>query len=107
MSAATLIPLCPVDEIPLGLGRSFQVGDEVIAVFRNRAGKVFAVENRCPHRGGPLADGMIVGEQVVCPLHAFRYHGESGACDQQGICGLRTYPVQVSDGVVLLELTAD
>jgi nitrite reductase (NADH) small subunit len=107
MSTATLIPLCPVDEIPLGLGRSFRLGDAVIAVFRSRAGKVFAVENACPHRGGPLADGMMVGEQIVCPLHAFRYHGDSGQCDQANVCSLRTYPVQVTDGVIHLELTAD
>lgn len=97
-----MIPLCPVEEIPLGLARTFRIGDEVIAVFRNRSGRVFAVENRCPHKGGPLADGMLVGDQVVCPLHAFRYHGDNGACDQANVCALRTYPVEVRNGLVLL-----
>ncbi len=62
----------------------------------SRAGKIFAVADRCPHRGGPLADGMIVGEQIVCPLHAFRYHGETGACEQAGQCGIETYPVETT-----------
>jgi nitrite reductase (NADH) small subunit len=107
MSTATptLIPVCQVDEIPLGLARSFLLGDETVAVFRNRSGRIFAVENRCPHKGGPLADGMMVGDQVVCPLHAFRYHGDSGECDQASACALRTYPVEVREGVVMLELT--
>jgi len=97
-----MIPLCPVEEIPLGLARTFRIGDEVIAVFRNRSGRVFAVAKRCPHKGGPLADGMLVGDQVVCPLHAFRYHGDNGACDRANVCALRTYPVEVRDGLVLL-----
>lgn len=106
MSTATLVSVCQVDEIPLGLARSFRVGDDLVAVFRNRSGRVFAVENRCPHKGGPLADGMMVGDQIVCPLHAFRYHGDNGDCDQPNVCALRTFPVEVRDGVVLLELTA-
>jgi len=97
-----MIPLCPLDDIPLGLARTFQVGDEVVAVFRSRAGKVFALQNRCPHKGGPLADGMVIGEQVVCPLHAYRYQGATGECDQAGTCSLKTYPVEVRDGVVHL-----
>ncbi len=97
-----MIPLCQVDDIPPGLARTFQVGDEVVAVFRNRSGRVFALQNRCPHRGGPLADGMLVGEQVVCPLHAFRYQGATGECDQADTCSLRTYPIAVHNGVVHL-----
>jgi nitrite reductase (NADH) small subunit len=70
-------------------------------VFRTRTGKVFAVANECPHRGGPLADGMLAGEQVVCPMHAFRYDAGSGACDQSGVCAVATYAVEVTaDGLV-------
>jgi nitrite reductase (NADH) small subunit len=101
MSTATipLTSVCRVDDVPVGLGRAFRLGDERVAVFRSRTGKVFAVADRCPHRGGPLADGMIVGDQIVCPLHAFRYHGETGECDQKGQCAIQTFPVEVtSDG---------
>jgi len=107
MSTATirLTTVCSADEIPVGLGRSFRIGGEQVAVFRSRSGKLFAVANRCPHRGGPLADGMLVGDQVVCPLHAFRFHSESGACDQAGVCSVSTYPVEVSpDGLVRVGL---
>ena len=103
-TAAYSAPVCRVEDIPVGLGRAFRVGGESIAVFRSRAGQVFAVANRCPHRGGPLADGMLVGEQVVCPLHAFRYHGRTGECDQAGACSVSAYPAEVTNGVVRVAL---
>jgi nitrite reductase (NADH) small subunit len=96
--------LCRVEDIPVGLGRAFHVAGHAVAVFRSRTGSVFAVANRCPHRGGPLADGMMVGDQVVCPLHAFRFDGSTGACDQAGTCGVTTYPVEVANGSVRIAL---
>jgi nitrite reductase (NADH) small subunit len=92
--------VCRVDELPVGLGRGFVVGGHAVAVFRTRAGKVFATANKCPHRGGPLADGMLAGDQVVCPMHAFRYDAATGGCDQAGVCSVQTFPVEVADGVV-------
>jgi len=92
--------ICELDELPVGLGRAFRVGDHSVAVFRTRTGKVFAVANECPHKGGPLADGMLAGEQVVCPMHTFRFDSKSGECDQTGVCAVATYPVEVIDGFV-------
>jgi nitrite reductase (NADH) small subunit len=63
------ITLGGVDQIPLGEGRTFAAGDKQIAVFRTRAGGVYAVQALCPHRGGPLADGLVGDFTVVCPLH--------------------------------------
>jgi nitrite reductase (NADH) small subunit len=103
-SPARSATLCRVEDIPAGLGRAFQVAGQAVAVFRSRTGSVFAVANRCPHRGGPLADGMMVGDQIVCPLHAFRFDGRTGACDQAGTCGVPTYPVEVTGGVVRITL---
>jgi nitrite reductase (NADH) small subunit len=98
--------VCELDELPVGLGRAFRVGGHAVAVFRTRTGKVFAVANACPHKGGPLADGMLAGEQVVCPLHAFRFDPDSGACDQPGVCVVATYPVEVADGFVRVGVPA-
>lgn len=94
-SATHFVPVCDLDELPVGLGRPFDVGGHRVAVFRTRAGKVFAVANRCPHKGGPLAEGMLAGEQVVCPYHAYRYQADSGECDQASACAVTTYPVEV------------
>ncbi len=93
-----------VDDIPLGLGRAFQIGNTEIAVFRSRAGSIHAVENRCPHRGGPLAEGMLAGNRVVCPYHSFRYELQTGNCDQAGACAAEVFPARVSDGWILLTL---
>jgi nitrite reductase (NADH) small subunit len=98
------VVVCEVNEVPVGLGRAFRVGARDIAVFRSRAGRVFAVDNVCPHKGGPLADGMLVGEQVVCPLHTFKFHGTTGVCDQANVCAVGTYPAEVVDGTVRLSL---
>ncbi len=94
-SAVQFVPVCALADLPVGLGRSFDIGGQSVAVFRTRAGRVFATANRCPHKGGPLADGMLAGEQVVCPYHAFRFHADGGECDQPNVCAVATYPVEV------------
>lgn len=100
--AVCFATVCKLADLPIGLGRGFVVGVHRIAIFRTRAGKVFAVANECPHRGGPLADGMLAGEQVVCPMHAYRYDAKSGDCDQSGTCGVATYPIEVRGDVVMV-----
>jgi nitrite reductase (NADH) small subunit len=99
------VQICRVEEVPLGLGRAFRIEGLDIAIFRSRSGAVHAVDNRCPHRGGPLADGMLAGNRVVCPFHAFRYDLDTGACDQLDSCAARTFPTRVHDGWVLLQTT--
>lgn len=98
------VPLCPLDEIPLGLGRAFSIAGHEVAVFRTRQGLVYALDNRCPHRGGPLADGMLAGGKVVCPMHAFRFRLDDGECDQQGTPCVTAYPVSVQAGWVRVHL---
>jgi nitrite reductase (NADH) small subunit len=106
-TALTLtVRLCVLDDIATGLGRAFEVAGRSIAVFRGRDGRVYAVDGKCPHKGGPLADGMLIGEQVVCPLHAYRYHGASGECDQPSACAIEAYPTEVRDGVVFVTVPA-
>lgn len=94
---AVRVPLCTLEELPLGLGRAFEIAGRELAVFRSRDDRVFVVDGVCPHKRGPLADGMLIGEQVVCPLHAYRFHGVSGECDQAGACGIGTYQAEVDD----------
>jgi nitrite reductase [NAD(P)H] small subunit len=104
MTSST-IALCHLDDIPTGLGRGFDVAGKRIAVFKSRTGRVFAVDGVCPHKNGPIADGMIVGESVVCPLHTYRFDATTGACDQATVCSIATYPVEVRRGVVHLTVT--
>lgn len=101
------VRVCPLDDIPLGLGRAFAVGGKAIAIFRLRTGEVHALADRCPHRGGPLADGMVAGNRVVCPFHAFRYDLDSGRCDQPDVCGVEVFAARVECGWIVLRLPAE
>jgi nitrite reductase (NADH) small subunit len=95
------------ENIPLREGRVVRVGDQEIAVF-NLGDRFLAVENRCPHRGGPLADGIVSGSSVVCPLHAWKFNLENGtgvSAASKGSC-VQTFPTRVEDGIVHLELPA-
>ena len=65
-----------------------------MAVFRMRGGKVFAVQGECPHRGGPLADGLTGGSTLVCPLHAWKFDLETGQA-LNGDCALKTFAARV------------
>ncbi|MGH3988641.1 MAG: Rieske (2Fe-2S) protein [Pseudonocardiaceae bacterium] len=99
MSGSGLCRLGPIDQIPVGEGRSFAVGDEQVAVFRARGGGLHALQEICPHRGGPLADGV----QVVCPLHNHAFRLADGYCTT-GQWSVQTYQVAVEDGDVVLRL---
>jgi nitrite reductase (NADH) small subunit len=85
-----------LDAIPPGEGRTFGIMGEKLAIFRTREGRVFAVQAECPHRGGPLADGLVGGTTVVCPLHGWKFDLSTGD-PIMGECGLNKYPVRVGD----------
>lgn len=98
----TEMVLGPVDGIPMGEGRTFAVGNERVAVFRTRSGDLFAVQAECPHKRGPLADGLLGGTTLICPLHSWKFDLRSGEA-LMGDCGLRTYAVRVDEqGQILL-----
>jgi nitrite reductase (NADH) small subunit len=90
--------------IPLREGRAVQVGDREIAIF-NLGGRYLACDNACPHRGGPLADGIVSGNTVVCPLHAYKVCLETGNVTKPEVCiKVDTYDVLVDGGVVMVDL---
>ena len=94
-----------LSQIPQGEGRNFAIGDFRVAVFHTRDGQVFATQADCPHRGGPLADGLTDGATVVCPLHDRIYDFHSGA-GLGNECSLRVYPIRANaDGTISLEAT--
>jgi nitrite reductase (NADH) small subunit len=86
----------PLANIPKGEGRNFELGSVKVAVFHGRDGRVFATQAECPHRQGPLADGLVGGTTLVCPLHEWSFDLVSGMA-LQGSCGIRIYPI-VTDG---------
>ncbi len=93
-----------LDDIPLLGSRVLQHPDGDIALFRTAPQQVFALRDRCPHKGGPLSQGLVVGQTVVCPLHNWHINltnGEAVAPDQ-GCAG--HVPCKVEEGGVWLDL---
>ena len=100
--------LGPVSRLPLGEGRIFQVGHTAVAIFRTRGGEVFATQASCPHRGGPLADGLVGAGKVICPLHSYKFDLATGEPVGNACEALKTYPVSVSEtGDILLSLNIE
>lgn len=100
------IQITTVNNVPPREGRVLRIGSLSLAVF-NTGDQFLAVENRCPHEGGPLADGIVGGATVTCPLHNWRICLESGAVTkpcESGAPAVRTFPVQVQEGILLLGL---
>jgi len=95
------INLGSLDKIPIGQGRAYLVDAEEIAVFRQRNNRLFASQNRCPHRQGPLAEGIIGAGKVICPLHAHKFDLTNGAGGEAGEC-VKIYPVRELNGEILL-----
>jgi nitrite reductase (NADH) small subunit len=95
--------LGPVSSIPPGEGRVYAVNGENIAVFHTRGGAVYAVQAACPHKGGPLADGLVGGTTLICPLHAWKFDLATGQA-LFGDCGLKTYPVRIDDAKQIILL---
>ncbi len=96
MNATTDLRLGPIEQIPIGEGRAFDVFGEQVAIFRLRSGRVYAVGAVCPHRGGPIADGQIDGSIVLCPLHLNAFELSTG-CSTTGQPDLGSWPVAVDD----------
>ena len=102
LSQSKKIFLGSIDQIPVGQGRCFIVDGEEIAVFRARDGRIFAVENRCPHRGGPLAEGVIGDGKVVCPLHGHKFDLTSGRGSEPREC-VTVFRVWQENGQMIVE----
>ena len=102
-TAMRSINLGSVGRIPVGQGRCYVVGSDEIAVFRQRDGQLFATQNRCPHRQGPLSEGVMGGGHVICPFHAHRFNLQNGAGSEPDEC-VQVYQVKNVDGEILLRL---
>lgn len=101
----TWIRIAHCRDIPSREGRAVRVGNREIAIF-NLGARFLAIQNSCPHRGGPLADGIVSGDKIVCPLHAWKFNLETGAAENapsRGSC-VQTFATRVEDGIVMLEL---
>ncbi len=105
MSTRKWIRAARCEDIPLREGRAVRLGSREIALF-NLGDRFLAVANQCPHRGGPLADGIVSGCTVVCPLHAWKVDLESGQVARpadEPAC-VETFRARAEAGDVLVEV---
>jgi len=95
-----------VNDIPKLGARVVRHGTLDIAVFRTADDEVFALEDRCPHKGGPLSQGIVHGKKVTCPMHNWNIELDSGCAVAPDHGCAREFPVRVEAGRVLLDMTA-
>lgn len=100
----TWTPVCRVDDIPvLGSRTVRRPAGMDVAVFRNADGGVFALLDRCPHKGGPLSQGIVFDNRVACPLHNWTIGLKDGCAQAPDEGCTPRFAVQVVDGVVHLD----
>ena len=98
--------ICLVNDIPqLGSRRVARAKGLDVAVFRNDQDQVFALLDRCPHKGGPLSQGIVFGTSVACPLHNWTIDLEGGCARAPDAGCTQKFSVRVTDGAVHLDTT--
>ena len=105
MNTPRWVRIASTESVPPREGRAVRVGEHEIALF-NLGNRFLAVDNRCPHRGGPLADGIVAGGAIVCPLHAWKVCLESGTVQRPADAAacIRTYPAKVESDIVWIAI---
>ncbi|WP_075217345.1 nitrite reductase small subunit NirD [Mongoliimonas terrestris] len=103
--AADWVAVGAVSDIPIQGARVVKSRHGDIAVFRAADDTIFALRNRCPHKGGPLSEGIVHGHSVTCPLHNWVISLETGAVEGPDEGCARVIGVKVEDGTVLLDLS--
>ena len=93
-----------VGEIPVGRGKTVEVDGLFLAVFNAGSGRYHAVTGSCPHEGGPLAEGVLLGDRIMCPWHGFDFDVTTGACRAAPDLSVNVYPVRVAGADLVIEL---
>lgn len=94
----------PVDAIPAPGARRLPTAQGNLAIVRTGSGTVYAIGDSCPHKGGPLSQGMVFGERVQCPMHGLVVDLTTGLAVAPDSGAVATYPVRIVDGRILVSL---
>ena len=99
------VPVKPLEDVPVGSCVSIELEDRGIALF-NLDGVIYALDNTCPHAGGPLGEGTIEGDLVACPWHGWKFHIPTGTCRKNPTpsWNVQRYDVRVVDGIIQVAL---
>lgn len=110
------IKIAPFEEIPRLGARVVRTktkatenapsADLEIGVFRLEDDRIFAINNSCPHKGGPLSQGIVYGDKIACPLHSWKISLVDGKAEEPDVGETACYNTKIEDGFVYLELKA-
>jgi nitrite reductase (NADH) small subunit len=103
------VKVAPFDEIPKLGARVVRTKDSEqkefdIGVFRTEDDRIFAINNSCPHKAGPLSQGIVYGDKVACPLHSWKISLVDGKAEEPDVGETACFNTKVEDGIVYLEL---
>jgi nitrite reductase (NADH) small subunit len=98
------IAVTTLNDIPRLGSRVVRSPDGDIALFRTADDRVFALHDHCPHKGGPLSQGIVYGDKVACPLHNWKISLADGSAEEPDEGRTACFAVKVEDGTVYLEL---
>jgi len=99
------IDIAALDDIPPRGARVVKTPLGCIALFRTGADEVFALNDSCPHKGGPLSEGIVHGNSVTCPLHNWVFSLETGQAQGADTGAVQTFPARIENGRILLNQT--
>jgi NAD(P)H-dependent nitrite reductase small subunit len=92
------------EEVGPGQSLVVEVNGNEVAVF-NVNGTYFAIDNMCAHQGGPLGEGLLEGENVICPWHSWKYNVKTGICATNPSRKVKTYSVKIENGQIQVATT--
>lgn len=98
------IEICALEEIPAQGTRVLESGKGRVGLFRTDADEVFALADRCPHKGGHLSQGMVCGQRVTCPMHGWSIGLQDGTAAAPDVGKTDTYPVKIEGGMVFVQI---
>lgn len=98
----TWIDICALDDIPLRGARKLKTELGCVAVFRTDVQQVYAIADTCPHKGGPLSEGIVHGTAVTCPLHNWVFDLNTGQAVGED-ASVETFPLRIDAGRVLID----
>ena len=95
-----------IDDVPLRGARLVKTRAGCVAIFRTAEAEVFATSDTCPHRGGPLSEGIVHGQSVTCPLHNWVFDLNTGAAQGADEGRIATYALRLENGRILIDAGA-
>ncbi len=98
------VDIASVHDLPVGRAKTIAVGDRKIALCHTPRG-FFALDNTCPHRGGPLGEGDLIADELICPWHLWGFDVASGACGGNPELSVVTHEVKIEGDRVLVKLS--